>query len=103
MLSDLGFSHSLFEMAANVMGRVSDPTNADAIAAAIAATDAMTVVGKIAWNGAGVPPFAAKNVCKTPLVGGQWRKKAGGGFELVIVENATAPEIPAAGKMEPLA
>jgi branched-chain amino acid transport system substrate-binding protein len=99
----IGFSHSLFEMAANVMGRVSDPTNADAIAAAIAATDAMTVVGKIAWNGAGVPPFAEKNVCKTPLVGGQWRKKAGGGFELVIVENATAPEIPTAGKMEPLA
>jgi branched-chain amino acid transport system substrate-binding protein len=99
----IGFSHSLFEMAANVISRVSDPTNADAIAAAIAATDAMTVVGKIAWNGAGVPPFAAKNVCKTPLVGGQWRKKAGGGFELVIVENATAPEIPTAGKMEPLA
>jgi branched-chain amino acid transport system substrate-binding protein len=63
----------------------------------------MTAVGKIAWNGAGVPPFAAKNVCKTPLVGGQWRKKAGGGFELVIVENAAAPEIPTAGKMEPLA
>jgi branched-chain amino acid transport system substrate-binding protein len=89
-------------MAANVMGRVSDTTNADAIAAAIAATDATTVVGKIAWNGASVPPFAAKNVCKTPLVGGQWRKKAGGGFELLIVENATAPEIPTADKMEPL-
>ncbi|WEK52170.1 MAG: ABC transporter substrate-binding protein [Candidatus Kaistia colombiensis] len=99
----IGFSHSLFEVAANVMGRVSDPTNAEAIAAAIAATDMSTVVGKVAWNGVGVPPFAAKNVCKTPLVGGQWRKKAGGGFDLVIVENATAPEIPTAGKMEALA
>lgn len=99
----IGFSHSLFEVAANVMGRVSDPSDAEAIAAAIAATDMTTVVGKVAWNGAGVPPFAAKNVCKTPLVGGQWRKKADGGFDLVIVENANAPEIPTAGKMEALA
>ena len=62
-----------------------------------------TVVGKVAWNGAGLPPFAAKNVCKTPLVGGQWRKKDGGGFDLVIVDNGTAPDIPTGGKMEPLA
>jgi branched-chain amino acid transport system substrate-binding protein len=99
----IGFVHSLFEVAANVMGRVSDPTNAEGIAAAIAATDMMTVVGKVGWNGAGLPPFAAKNVCKTPLVGGQWRKEDGGGFDLVIVENGAAPEIPAAGKMEALA
>ncbi|MDQ0395771.1 ABC transporter substrate-binding protein [Labrys monachus] len=98
----IGFSHSLFEVAANVMARVSDPSSADAIAAAIAATDMATVVGKVAWNGAGVPPFAAKNVCKTPLVGGQWRKKTGGGFDLVIVENAAASQIPTAGKMEAL-
>ncbi|CDX10982.1 ABC transporter substrate-binding protein [Mesorhizobium sp. ORS 3324] len=99
----IGFVHSLFEVAANVMGRVSDPGNAEAIATAIAVTDVTTVVGKVAWNGAGLPPFAAKNVSKTPLVGGQWRKKAGGGFDLVIVENATASEIPTAGKMEALA
>jgi branched-chain amino acid transport system substrate-binding protein len=97
----IGFVHSLFEVAANVMGRVTDPTNADAVAAAIAATDMTTLVGKIAWNGAGLPPFAAKNVCKTPLVGGQWRRKAGG-FDLVIVDNAAAPGIATAGRMEAL-
>ena len=42
------------------MGRVSDITDAEGIAAAIAATDLNTMVGKVAWNGAGVPPFAAK-------------------------------------------
>jgi branched-chain amino acid transport system substrate-binding protein len=56
-------------MASNVMGRVSDVTDADAVAAAIAATDLDTMVGKIAWTGAGLPPFAAKNVTKTPLGG----------------------------------
>jgi branched-chain amino acid transport system substrate-binding protein len=99
----IGFIHSLFEVASNVMGRVSDATDAEAIAAAIAATDLDTMVGKVAWNGAGVPPFAAANVCKTPVVGGQWRRSADGTFALVIVDNQTAPNIPAAGTMEALA
>jgi branched-chain amino acid transport system substrate-binding protein len=99
----IGFIHSLFEVASNVMGRVSDVTDADGIAAAIAATDLDTMVGKVAWNGAGVPPFAAANVCKTPLVGGQWRRNDDGTFGLVIVDNQTAPNIPAAGTLEAMA
>ena len=99
----IGFVHSLLEVASNVMGRVSDVTDADAVAAAIAATDMDTMVGKVAWNGAGVPPFAAANVCKTPLVGGQWRRNDDGTFGLVIVDNQTAPEIPTGGTMEALA
>ena len=99
----IGFVHSLFEVAANVMGRVSDPTDADGIAAAIAATDLDTMVGQVAWKGEGVPPFAAANVTKTPLVGGQWRRKEDGTFDLVIVDNQTAPAIPTGGKMEALA
>jgi branched-chain amino acid transport system substrate-binding protein len=99
----IGFVHSLFEVASNVMGRVSDITDADAIAGAIAATDLDTMVGKVAWTGANLPPFAVKNVTKTPLVGGQWRRKDDGTFDLVIVDNKTAPDIPAAGTMEALA
>ena len=99
----IGFVHSLFEVASNVMGRVSDVTDADAIAAAIAATDLDTMVGKVAWKGEGVPPFAAANVTKTPLVGGQWWRKEDGTFDLVIVDNQTAPAIPTGGKMEALA
>lgn len=99
----IGFVHSLFEVAANVMGRVSDVTDADAVAAAIAATDLDTMVGKVAWKGEGLPPFAAANVTKTPLVGGQWRRKEDGAFDLVIVDNQTAPAIPTGGTMEALA
>ena len=99
----IGFIHSLFEMAANVLGRVSDTGDGEAIAEAIAASKVDTVVGHIEWNGAGLPPFAAKNVAKTPLVGGQWRRQADGKFELVIVENASAPAIPVKDKMQPLA
>ena len=99
----IGFVHSLFEVASNVMGRVSDVTDGEAVAAAIAATDLDTIVGKIAWNGGGLPPFAAANVCKTQLVGGQWRRKDDGTFDLVVVDNKTAPNIPTGGTMEPLA
>jgi branched-chain amino acid transport system substrate-binding protein len=96
----IGFVHALFEMAVDVMGRVTDPTDADAVAAAIAATKLDTVVGPIAFDGKGLPPFAAANVCKTPLVGGQWRLRDGGGYDLVIVDNTDQPSIPTGGKME---
>jgi branched-chain amino acid transport system substrate-binding protein len=96
----IGFVHALFEVAADAMGRVGDAGDADAVAAAIAATNLNTIVGPVAWNGAGLPPFAAKNVAKTPLVGGQWRIRDGGGYDLVIVDNQTAPNIPTGGVME---
>ena len=96
----IGFVHALFEMAADVLGRVSDAGDGDAVAEAIAATNLNTIVGPIAFNGAGLPPFAVKNVAKTPLVGGQWRLKDGGGYDLVIVDNKTAPNVPTGGTME---
>lgn len=98
----IGFVHSLFEVAADVMGRVSDSDDVEEIAAAINATELDTIVGRVAWNGDGVPPFAAQNVCKTPLVGGQWRRQGDGSFDLVVVDNATAPTIPTGGTMESL-
>lgn len=95
----IGFVHALFEMAVDVMGRVSDVRDADAVAAAIAASNLETIVGKIAFDGAGLPPFAQTNICKTPLVGGQWRLKDGG-YDLVIVDNTDQPSIPTGGVME---
>jgi branched-chain amino acid transport system substrate-binding protein len=96
----IGFIHSLFEVATDVLKRTAEIGNAKSTVAAIAATNLDTVVGKVAWNGKGVPPFAAKNVTKTPLVGGQWRVKGGNKYDIVITDNRTAPEIPVGGKME---
>lgn len=98
----IGFVHALFELAADVMKRADAGDNA-AVINAIAATKLDTIVGPIAWNGANLPPFAAKNVAKTPLVGGQWRLKDSGGYDLVITDNKTAPNIPTGGKMEAIA
>jgi len=99
----IGFIHALLEVAVDVIKRIDDPKDAEAVAAAIAATKLDTIVGHVEWNGANVPPFAVKNICKTPLVGGQWRLKDGGGYDLVITDNRTAPEIPTGGTMEAIA
>jgi branched-chain amino acid transport system substrate-binding protein len=96
----IGFIHALFEVALDVIKRSDDPTDYEAVAGAIAATQLDTIVGRVAWDGANLPPFAAKNVAKTPLVGGQWRLKDGGGYDLVITDNKTAPSIPTGGTME---
>jgi len=82
------------------MGRTSDVTDRDAVAEAIAASDLQTIVGRVAFDGAGLPPFAQANVSKTPLVGGQWRLRDGGGYDLVIVDNTGQTDIPTAGTME---
>jgi len=99
----IGFAHALFELAVDVMKRAGDPTDSDVVAQAIATTKLDTLVGPIAWDGKGLPPFAAKNIAKTPLVGGQWRLKDGGAYDLVITDNKTAPNIPVGGKMEAIA
>jgi branched-chain amino acid transport system substrate-binding protein len=96
----IGFAHSLYEVAVDVLKRTKEIGNSKATAAAIAATNLDTVVGKVQWNGQGVPPFAAKNVTKTSLVGGQWRTKDGKRYDIVITDNKTFPSIPVGGKME---
>jgi branched-chain amino acid transport system substrate-binding protein len=99
----IGFVHALFELAVDVAKRSGDVGDNKGMVKAIAATKLDTVVGPIAWDGKNLPPFAAKNVAKTPLVGGQWRLRDGNKYDIVITDNKTAPEIPVGGKMEPIA
>ena len=97
----IGFIHSLFEVGhrrAQAHARTSATPRPTV--EAIAATNLDTVVGKVAWNGKGVPPFAAKNVTKTPLVGGQWRIKDGNKYDIVITDNRPRRTSRSAGKME---
>ena len=90
----IGFKHALFEVVADVVKRVADLDDSSAIVDSIAATKLATIVGPVEWTGVPV-----KNVTKTPLVAGQWQKGPNG-FDLVICENATAPEIPVGGQLQ---
>jgi branched-chain amino acid transport system substrate-binding protein len=97
----IGFAHALFEVAVDTLKRAKDLGDGAAIRDALAATSLETIVGKVEWGKGPV-----KNVAKTPLAGGQWRKNAGGGkgkYELVVVDNSQAPMVPVADKLKPIA
>jgi branched-chain amino acid transport system substrate-binding protein len=96
----IGFVHALFEVAVDALKRSADKGDAKAIAAAIAATKLDTIVGQVAWGGDNLPPFAQKNIAKTPLVGGQWRLREAAKYDIVITDNKTAPQIPVGGPMQ---
>lgn len=91
----IGFAHSLFEVAADVLKRTTDIDKPETIVEAIKATNLDTIVGKISWSGGPFP-----NVAKTPLVGGQWQKGDKNPFDLVIGANTAATNIPTAGSIE---
>jgi branched-chain amino acid transport system substrate-binding protein len=93
----IGFSHALFELAASVLSRTQDISKKASIRDAIVSTKLDTIVGPVAWGGGPV-----KNVAKTPLVGGQWKKGTKHKFDLVVVENSLAKNIPAKGQFEPI-
>jgi branched-chain amino acid transport system substrate-binding protein len=97
----IGFVHSLFEVAIDALKRSGDPTDGAAVAKAIGATKLDTIVGRVEFGSDRVPPFAAKNIAKTPLVGGQWRLN-GEKYEMVITENGQAQQIPLGGQMQAL-
>jgi branched-chain amino acid transport system substrate-binding protein len=95
--SAVGFAHSVFEIAADVIRRAADPTDKASLRDAIVATKLNTTVGLIDWSKGPV-----KNVCKTPLVAGQWVKGVKNSYDLIVVANTEAAEIPVAAKPIPI-
>jgi branched-chain amino acid transport system substrate-binding protein len=91
----IGFAHALFEVAADALRRARSTKAAD-VRDAVAASRLATVVGPVKWGGPG--PF--RNVSKTPLVLGQWHKGQKYRYELTVVNNQTAPNIPTGGTLK---
>lgn len=92
----VGYSHSIFEVAADVVKRAAALDDSEAILEAVRTTDMQTIVGPVKFGGEG--PF--KNVVRTPLVGGQWQVGADGKPNLVITSNKQAPDIPVGGEFK---
>jgi branched-chain amino acid transport system substrate-binding protein len=89
----IGFQHALFEVAIDVLKRAK-AIEPRAILNAITATNYNSIVGPVQWTGKPV-----KNVTKTPLVAGQWKRRDNR-YELVVVANRPEPRIPVGGKLE---
>jgi branched-chain amino acid transport system substrate-binding protein len=90
----LGFKHALFDVTVDVLKRVKNIDSPESVLEAIRATHCSTVVGPVAWTGKPV-----RNVCTTPLVGGQWESAQRRHFNLVIVNDKHAEEIPAQSEL----
>ncbi|SDE55051.1 ABC transporter substrate-binding protein [Ruegeria marina] len=90
----IGFKHALFEVIADVVRRSEDLEDYEANLAAITSTNLDTIVGNVNWANGPID-----NVTKTPLVAGQWQKE-GNAFDLKIVANSNAPEIPLTGELK---
>lgn len=93
----LGFAHALFEVAVDVLQRTEDLDSPESIVQAIRDTRLSTVVGRVNWSDG---PVA--NVSPTPLVGGQWKDGEQYRYDLHIVSNERAGEIPVQSAFEPL-
>ncbi len=95
----LGFIHAQFEVAIDALKRSGAPKDKDAVVKAIAETKLDTIVGPVDFSKGPV-----RNVAKTPLVGGQWRRTPQRPFkyDLRITSNAIAPMIPTQDRMQPL-
>lgn len=95
----IGYTHALLEVAANILQRSADPSNPNDVLKAVIETDMTTIIGHVSWKNGPV-----KNVCRTPLAGGQWRLTHGGPYkyDLVVTETVTAPGISVGSKMEPI-
>ena len=99
----LGFKHANIEVAIDVLRRCGDPGDPEAILNAIENTNYESIVGPVSWK-FGDRRNPVRNACRTPLVGGQWRAQGGRfKYDLVIVDNSTAKEIPVTSEIRPLA
>ncbi|AUR07936.1 ABC transporter substrate-binding protein [Phaeobacter inhibens] len=85
----LGYSHALFEVGLNALVQSGAPKDRAAVRDVFATTKLDTVVGPVDFASSPI-----RNVAKTQLAGGQWRKSSGKhAFELVITENTLAPDL----------
>ena len=95
----IGFVHSLFEVAADVLGRTQDIEDKQSILGAVTGTNLETLVGPVNWTVAGPVP----NVTTTPLVGGQWVLGSGDfKYDLLVVDNSQTPSVPLTGEIKPI-
>lgn len=93
----LGYAHALWEVALDALKRAKDPTSREAIRQAITETDLTTMAGPIKFKGGPTP-----NICKTPIVGGQWVRGQKYRYDLKIVDNVSGRLVPVEGKLQPI-
>ena len=93
----LGYSHALWEVALDTLKRAKNPLDRASIRDSLRALDLNTLVGPLKFSGQPHP-----NVCKTPVLGGQWVKGEKWAFDLKIVDNSASKIIQPEAKLQPI-
>lgn len=95
-LQPLGYIHALWEVGFAALKQSTDPLDADAVRTSIANLDIETMAGRVNFKGT-----TKKSIADMPMAAGQWRfdEAAKFPFDLDIVYNALAPEIPVTAKL----
>ncbi len=95
----LGASMALLDGGFEALKASANPADKPALAKALSTLKTTTMVGKVDFTSGPVP-----NVSAAPIVGAQWIKAKAGSkfkFDLVVVDNATDPNVPIAAKLIP--
>lgn len=99
----IGFVHSLFEVAADVLSRTQDIEDKESILAAVTGTNLETLVGPVNWSTGNPATNPVPNVSTTPLVGGQWVLGSGDfKYDLLVVDNSQTPSVEVTGEIKPI-
>ena len=93
----IGYVHQVWEAAIAALKSAADPKNRVAIRDAIKGLDLVTVAGPVDFKNTRIP-----NVALVATAGGQWVRTAGGKYkyDLLVVSNTTAPNIPVQAKLK---
>lgn len=85
----LGYTHAAWEVAVHALRTCGDPTDREALRAALGKTNLATVVGNVDFAGSQSP-----GVAKTALVAGQWRLTKKGPYKLDLLVTYAPPSSP---------
>jgi branched-chain amino acid transport system substrate-binding protein len=94
----LGYAHALWEVGLGALKTAADPRDRKSVRDALRELSLDTIVGKVDFKDSPI-----KSVAKTVLAGGQWRRTPDGArhpFELQVVDNSLARQLPLSGKLE---
>ena len=94
--------YAIFEVVADALKRTTNVDDKANIRDAVKATDMQTIGGHITWSSSDKKLNPVPNVCTTPITGGQWVKGDKYPYNLVVVNNSQAPEVPTQGELQPL-
>ncbi|HKF00318.1 MAG TPA: ABC transporter substrate-binding protein [Actinomycetes bacterium] len=97
----LGYGHSLWEVALDVLKRAGGAGDREAVADAMRSTDLNTIVGRVDFTN---PTNPHPNTARMGLVAGQWKASDGEDFkfDLVVVSNRLLPQVPIQGELTPI-